>query len=40
MSGFLSAVPGWIIAILIIALVIFVGQALHLFTIHFSFSIP
>lgn len=35
-----AAVPHWLWVILIAALIIFVGQSLHLFTIHFSLTIP
>ncbi len=33
-------IPYWLWVLIILALVIFVGQALHLFTIKFSLSIP
>jgi hypothetical protein len=31
--------PGWAWAILIFAIIVFVGNALHVFTIHFQFSV-
>lgn len=35
-----AVIPSWAWAVLIAALIIFLGQALHLFTIHFSLTIP
>lgn len=40
MNAFFASVPSIVWAILVVALIIFLGQALHLFTIHFAFSIP
>lgn len=40
MAALVGAIPGWLWAILVIALIIFLGNALHIFTIHFSLSIP